>query len=140
MQTAAAHRLAPKAFLPDSEKEEGTMVDRKSIPADLRRRMHLAGPRVIYPAPLAAIGEPAPDFELPAVVQGEQKSIRLSDYKGRWLVFAFYPEDFSWVCPTEIASFNDSLDKFRACGCEVVMGSTVRPRDSSACQGVALSE
>lgn len=45
----------------------------------------------------ARVGKPAPDFELTAF-QGEGfKNIRLSDYKGKWIVVCFYPGDFTYV-------------------------------------------
>lgn len=45
----------------------------------------------------ARVGKPAPDFELTAF-QGEGfKNVRLSDYKGKWIVVCFYPGDFTYV-------------------------------------------
>ena len=35
----------------------------------------------------------APDFQGPAVVEGEFKNIKISDYHGKYLVFFFYPAD-----------------------------------------------
>ncbi|MCD6548591.1 MAG: redoxin domain-containing protein [Thermodesulfobacterium sp.] len=46
---------------------------------------------------LAQIGKPAPDFEANAFVNGSFKSIKLSDYKGKWVVLCFYPGDFTFV-------------------------------------------
>lgn len=46
---------------------------------------------------LARVGKPAPDFELSAFVDGGFKNIRLSDYKGKWIVVCFYPGDFTFV-------------------------------------------
>lgn len=46
---------------------------------------------------LAKVGKPAPDFELPAFVDGGFKNIKLSDYKGKWVVLCFYPGDFTFV-------------------------------------------
>lgn len=44
------------------------------------------------------VGSEAPDFEANAFVAGEGfKSIRLSDYKGKWIVLCFYPGDFTFV-------------------------------------------
>ena len=40
-----------------------------------------------------AVSKPAPDFEGTAIVDGETKTIKLSDYKGKYLVFFFYPLD-----------------------------------------------
>lgn len=46
----------------------------------------------------ARVGQPAPDFEAGAFVAGVGfKPIRLSDYKGQWIVVCFYPGDFTFV-------------------------------------------
>jgi peroxiredoxin (alkyl hydroperoxide reductase subunit C) len=53
------------------------------------------------------VRKPAPDVTATAYVRtknGEQ-TIRLSDYRGKWLVLFFYPRDFTFVCPTEIQAF-----------------------------------
>ena len=46
------------------------------------------------------IGESIPEIELEAFHNEEIKKIKLSDYKGKWLVLLFYPSDFTFVCPT----------------------------------------
>lgn len=71
----------------------------------------------------AAIGKPAPDFTAEAVVNGEFQKVSLSDYKGKYLVFFFYPLDFTFVCPTEIIAFSDRAEEFRKIGAEVVAAS-----------------
>merc|ERR1719378_976439 len=69
----------------------------------------------------AAIQKPAPHFQGTAVTpEGDFKDVKLSDYKGKYLVFFFYPLDFTFVCPTEIISFSDRADEFRAINCEVL--------------------
>ncbi|KAK3578095.1 hypothetical protein CHS0354_006752 [Potamilus streckersoni] len=60
----------------------------------------------------AVISKPAPDWNGTAVVNGEFKDIKLSDYKGSYLVFFFYPLDFTFVCPTEIVAFSDRIEEF----------------------------
>jgi hypothetical protein len=46
----------------------------------------------------ARVGKEAPDFEASAFVAGEGfKPIKLSDYKGKWIVLCFYPGDFTFV-------------------------------------------
>ncbi|XP_064604926.1 peroxiredoxin 2-like isoform X1 [Liolophura sinensis] len=70
------------------------------------------------------ITKPAPDFRGQAVVKGTFKEISLSDYKGKYLVFFFYPLDFTFVCPTEIIAFSDRAEEFRNINCEVVACST----------------
>ena len=46
---------------------------------------------------IAQVGKPAPDFEASAFVDGGFKNIKLSDYKGKWVVICFYPGDFTFV-------------------------------------------
>lgn len=46
---------------------------------------------------IAKVGKPAPDFEASAYVDGGFKNIKLSDYKGKWVVLCFYPGDFTFV-------------------------------------------
>jgi len=45
----------------------------------------------------ARVGKPAPDFELSAFIKGGFKNIKLSDFKGKWIVICFYPGDFTFV-------------------------------------------
>jgi len=46
----------------------------------------------------ARVGREAPDFEANAFVAGQGfKPVRLSDYKGKWIVLCFYPGDFTFV-------------------------------------------
>ena len=49
------------------------------------------------PMEIARVGKPAPDFELTAFLGEGFKNIRLSDYKGKWIVLCFYPGDFTFV-------------------------------------------
>ncbi|CAH1243031.1 PRDX1 [Branchiostoma lanceolatum] len=73
----------------------------------------------------AKLQHPAPNFESTAVLpSGEFKTIKLSDYKGKYLVIFFYPLDFTFVCPTEIIAFSDRVEEFKKVGCEVVAVST----------------
>lgn len=46
---------------------------------------------------MARVGKPAPDFEVSAFYEGGFKNVRLSDYKGKWVVLCFYPGDFTFV-------------------------------------------
>jgi len=45
----------------------------------------------------AQVGKPTPDFEASAFLDGGFKNIKLSDYKGNWVVLCFYPGDFTFV-------------------------------------------
>lgn len=49
------------------------------------------------PKMLARVGKPAPDFELSAYQDGGFRNVRLSEYKGKWIVICFYPGDFTFV-------------------------------------------
>lgn len=71
----------------------------------------------------AAVQRAAPKFEGMAVVNGEFKKIKLEDYKGKYVVFFFYPLDFTFVCPTEVLAFSDRLDEFKALNTEVIGAS-----------------
>jgi hypothetical protein len=42
-------------------------------------------------------GEKAPNFQLPAVIGGQVKTVKLSDYDGKWRAVCFYPADFTFV-------------------------------------------
>jgi peroxiredoxin (alkyl hydroperoxide reductase subunit C) len=48
----------------------------------------------------AKIGKPAPDFTATSVIDYDFKYISLKDYLGKYVVFFFYPLDFTFVCPT----------------------------------------
>lgn len=43
------------------------------------------------------VTKPAPDFTATAVVNGEFKPVKLSDYRGQYVVLYFYPLDFTFV-------------------------------------------
>ncbi|KAE9549442.1 hypothetical protein FO519_007355 [Halicephalobus sp. NKZ332] len=61
-----------------------------------------------------------PQFKSNAVVNGEFRVVSSKDYEGKWLIFFFYPLDFTFVCPTEIIAFNDRVEEFRKLDAEVV--------------------
>ena len=47
------------------------------------------------------VGKPAPDVKAQALMpDGSFKEVKLSDYRGKWVVLFFYPLDFTFVCPT----------------------------------------
>jgi alkyl hydroperoxide reductase subunit AhpC len=72
----------------------------------------------------AQIGKPAPDFTLEGVSGKEFTTLGLQDFREKWLVFFFYPADFTFVCPTELKGFNDSIESFRKLNAEIVAVST----------------
>jgi peroxiredoxin (alkyl hydroperoxide reductase subunit C) len=76
----------------------------------------------------AKVGQPAPDFTAP-VFDPERPAemehmVSLTDYRDRWLVFFWYPSDFTHVCPTEITALSDRLDEFLDCDCSILGAST----------------
>jgi len=68
------------------------------------------------------VGRPAPDFAMETVSGDGQDfgSVKLSDYRGKWLVFFFYPLDFTFVCPTEITALSDASEQFKALDTEIL--------------------
>ncbi|GFN31095.1 peroxiredoxin [Paenibacillus xylaniclasticus] len=72
------------------------------------------------------VGRPAPNFMM-EMVSGDGEhfgKVSLSDYKGKWLVFFFYPLDFTIVCPTEITALSEVYAKFKELNTEVLGVST----------------
>jgi hypothetical protein len=45
----------------------------------------------------ARVGQEAPDFEAGAYENGGFRNVKLSDYRGQWVVLCFYPGDFTFV-------------------------------------------
>jgi len=70
------------------------------------------------------VGRKAPDFMAHSFHQNKFKQIRLSALKGKWTVLAFYPGDFTFVCPTELSRFADMYEDFKKAGAEVLSVST----------------
>lgn len=62
-------------------------------------------------------GTKAPDFTLK---DEEERKIRLSAMKGKWVVLYFYPKDNTPGCTTEALQFTQHIDDFRKMGAEVV--------------------
>lgn len=60
------------------------------------------------------VTRPAPQFEAEAVLaDGSFANVKLSDYKGKYVVLYFYPLDFTFVCPSEILAFNKKVQEFK---------------------------
>lgn len=67
------------------------------------------------------VGKQAPDFSATAVIDGDIKeNVKLSDFRGKYVLLYFYPLDFTFVCPTELHAFQEKLDEFRGKNCEVI--------------------
>ncbi len=57
------------------------------------------------------IGQPAPAFALP---DQNDKTVKLSDYKGKWVVLAFYPADMTGGCTLQNRSYTEHIAEFAA--------------------------
>ncbi len=63
----------------------------------------------------------APDFQAQAVMpDGSFQNVKLSDYRGKYVLMFFYPLDFTFVCPTEIIAFSDRVKDFANLGVQVL--------------------
>lgn len=71
-----------------------------------------------------SVGNFVPDFELKVYHKDKIKKIKLSDYKGKWLILFFYPADFTFICPTELEEMANYYDKFKKEGVEILSVST----------------
>jgi peroxiredoxin 2/4 len=70
---------------------------------------------------MSLVQKPAPDFSIDAVMaNGEEKTIKLSQYRGKYVVLFFYPFDFTFVCPTEILAFSNHVEEFSKRNVEVI--------------------
>lgn len=65
---------------------------------------------------LVRIDELAPEFEARTTLG----QVRLSDYRGKWLVFFSHPADFTPVCTSEFIAFQKAMDRFTALNCELL--------------------
>ncbi len=66
--------------------------------------------------PLAP-GTPAPDFTLPS---GPGQTLSLRDFRGKPVILAFYPADWSPVCGDQMALYNEVLPEFKRYGAELL--------------------
>jgi len=67
-----------------------------------------------------------PEFKMDAydAKSGHYVTVESKDYEGKWFVVCFYPADFTFVCPTEIAAMNAKYDEFQELGVEILAVST----------------
>ena len=97
------------------------------------------------------VGKKAPSFKATAVVNGEEfeEDFSLDQYVGKqYVLFFFWPFDFTFVCPTEIIAFQDRLADFEARNVAVVGCSTDShfahfawlntPKDQGGIQGITF--
>ncbi len=70
--------------------------------------------------PMIKIGKAAPDFQLSAFHKDQFKTVKLSDYKGKWVLLCFYPGDFTFVWGTEVSAVAGKYSEFQELGVEVL--------------------
>ena len=85
---------------------------------------------------ILTVGERFPEFDLVALKGGDLhevdatspedyfENVSLEKYEGKWKVVFFYPKDFTFVCPTEIAAFGKLNEEFEDRDTQVLGGST----------------
>lgn len=78
---------------------------------------------------IAKVGQPAPDFSAPIAYAtdapaGPVSRTALSDHRGKWVIFFWYPLDFTFVCPTEITALSDRYEEFQELDAEIIGAST----------------
>ena len=73
------------------------------------------------------VSKKAPSFKAVAIVNGGEmvENFSLDQYiDKKYVVFFFYPKDFTFVCPTELHAFQEKLKEFESRNCAVVGCST----------------
>jgi peroxiredoxin 2/4 len=73
------------------------------------------------------INSKAPSFQLKGAQKDVIKEWKTEDFSGKWLVFFFYPADFTFVCPTEVVGFQKALSTFQDMNVEIVGCSVDSP-------------
>ena len=74
-------------------------------------------------------------FKAPAALwstddeDAKEIEVKLDDFKGKFLILMFYPQDFTYVCPTEVLSLARKFEDFQQIDCNILACST----DSVAC-------
>ncbi|PIR93956.1 peroxiredoxin [Candidatus Falkowbacteria bacterium CG10_big_fil_rev_8_21_14_0_10_39_11] len=70
------------------------------------------------------INQELPDMTMKIYHEDKEKDIKLSDYRGKWLVLFFYPADFTFVCPTELEDMAGKYPTLQEMNTEVISVST----------------
>ena len=69
---------------------------------------------------MSLVGKKAPEFKAKAAMKDKFHDLSLSDYRGKYVVFFFYPLDFTFVCPTELHAFQEKLMEFEKRGAQLI--------------------
>lgn len=98
---------------------------------------------------MSLVGNKAPKFNAPVVLNGEEieGSFSLDQFiDNKYVIFFFYPKDFTFVCPTELHAFQEKIQEFENLDVQIVAASTdseeshwawlQMPKDQGGIQGV----
>ncbi len=95
------------------------------MPNETKTNVQLAQQRFV------GLGSTFPVFKKKAVVSTEKgkefadvSSLDLTNKPGQWTVMFWWPKDFTFVCPTEIAAFNNAVDDFKDRSTQLIGAST----------------
>jgi peroxiredoxin 2/4 len=70
---------------------------------------------------MSLVGKKAPDFRTKAVIKDRIcDNFCLSDFLGKYVVFFFYPLDFTFVCPTELHAFQEKITEFEQRNVQII--------------------
>ena len=70
---------------------------------------------------MSLVAKYAPDFTAKCVTPDNLfEDFTLSNLRGKYVVLFFYPMDFTFVCPTELVAFDNSIEKFKALNTQLV--------------------
>src|SRR3954469_6871647 len=102
-------------------------------PSDVRRPINVPETPMSNTPTILAPGTPAADFTLPVT---PDQQISLSELRGRPVILAFYPADWSPVCGDQLALYNEALSEFHTPPA-ALLGISV---DSAWCHGAYSSQ
>ena len=73
---------------------------------------------------MVQIGQPIADGSYQTFHNEQIQTRNLSDFRNKWLVLIFYPGDFTFICPTELAEVSELYPELQKLGAEVLGVST----------------
>lgn len=76
--------------------------------------------RGVIESGLVSVGDPAPDFELPALIGGVRKTFRLTEYRGKTVMLAFYPFNWQETSVRQMAAYQAQRARVLASNAETV--------------------
>lgn len=74
---------------------------------------------------MTLVGKKAPEFQAKAIIKDKiDDDFSLANFRGKYVIFFFYPMDFTFVCPTELHAFQEKLKEFKKKDAQIVGCST----------------